>query len=292
MVHIAEHLIKAAAQLDAAGVASARLDARLLMQHVLGITREALMLREKEALAPQEETAFFAAISRRVKREPLAYITGEQAFWRDCFMVTPDTLIPRADSETIIEACLQILPDQTAPYRVVDFGTGSGCLLLCILREYPNATGIGVDINPRAVTVANANAKRLGLENRARFVVGDMLAPASLPAAPETFDILISNPPYIETDAIADLQEEVKHFEPLCALDGGMQGLNFYEALLNWLPSRAHAHSVCLFEVGYGQAAAVHALAKKCNIKDVKLFNDLAGIARVVAGIGFEKSRI
>lgn len=271
-------------RLDDAGAASSALDARLLMQHVLGVSTEWLIGHDDDVLQPADYERFMQLITRRATHEPLAYITGEKAFWKDTFLVTRDTLIPRADSETLIEAVLELLPDKRAPLNVLDLGTGTGCLLLSVLREYENAHGLGIDIHAPTITVASANAAMLHLNHRAQFALGDMNDEASLPRTPEIFDLIISNPPYIRSADMQGLQPDVHEHEPHRALDGGSSGLNFYVNLFKWLPKRMRPSSVVMFEVGHDQAQDVTALAIADGFSDTRTFHDLAGIGRVVTG--------
>lgn len=282
-MQIKQHLVKAADRLASAGIETASLDARLLLQHALQQSHEYILMHEAQPLAKDVAAIFSALLARREQHEPLAYIVGKQAFWKDAFHVSADVLIPRADSETLIEACLQLRPEKDAAYHILDLGTGSGCLALSLLREYKNAQAMAIDKSENALFMAKKNAKSLKLDSRVQFFHADMCDEKTLPVTPALFDIIIANPPYICSDEIKKLQKNVREFEPLCALDGGMQGLNFYFDVFKWLPKRMHALSLALFEVGHDQAMDVEALAKQNNYAYVKQFNDLAGIARVVA---------
>ena len=276
-------LARATQQLSLTGSDTAALDARVLLQHALGVSREWLIGHGDAALSNAQEECFSALVARREAHEPIAYIMGKESFWKDTFIVTPDTLIPRGDSETLIEAVLTMLPDTSEPLRVLDLGTGTGCLLLSILREYKNATGIGVDIYEPTRAVAARNAQALGLAARAQFVLGDMNDETTLPRTPERFDLIISNPPYIRSADMRGLQRDVIAHEPHRALDGGDDGLNFYVNLFKWLPKRMAPSSVAMFEVGHDQAADVSTLATQNGWSTTRTFHDLASIARVVA---------
>ncbi len=268
--------------LTQAGIDTAALDARVLLQHVLDVSPEWLVAHAHAPLSEEAQARFSAAISRRARHEPVAYITGYQDFWKDRFAVSPATLIPRPDSETLIEAALTLYAHQP-PATLLDLGTGTGCLALSLLREFPSAHALGVDLREDALAVALRNAQALGLDQRITFACGDMADEASLPALPETFDLIISNPPYIPTTQMHTLPASVGGFEPPSALDGGTQGLNYYAACFKWLPKRMHDSSVCLFEVGYDQAEDVALLAKHHMTCTTQTYNDLAGHARVVS---------
>lgn len=284
MTQIISQLLQTATkQLSTANIDSAALDARLLLQHVLQQPHEYLITHHDQMLGDDDITAFEKLLARRLTHEPIAYLLGYQDFWKDRFLVSPDTLIPRADSETLIEGCVKLMPDRERKHQILDLGTGSGCLLLSLLREYEHAQGTGIDRSDGALSIARKNAERLDLNHRTQFLSGDMCDETTLPESPEIFDIIACNPPYICMSAIEGLQEDVKNFEPLCALDGGMQGLNFYKSVFNWLPRKTHTHSVALFEVGHDQARDVAALANQHKLNTVEIFKDIAGHQRIVA---------
>ena len=216
----------AEARLRAAGVDTPELDARLLAEHALGLTREQLLMNPDAPVAPEAAARLHALVERRAAREPVSRILGERAFWTLELALNPDTLDPRPDTETIVEAALDALPGRDAPLRILDLGTGTGCILLALLAERPNATGLGIDLSPQAVAAAAANAAPNGLAERARFQTGnwgDGLA--------ERFDLVVSNPPYIPSGDIASLDPEVREHDPLRALDGGTDGLDAYRAI-------------------------------------------------------------
>jgi release factor glutamine methyltransferase len=269
--------LEAREQLRAAGVATAELDADLLLAHVLGISRGALLLQQPTLAAVQAE-AFTALITRRAAHEPLAYIVGEQEFWSLPFRVTRSTLIPRPDSETLVEAALAAFPDTSQPLEVIDLGTGSGCLLLSLLHERPRARGLGVDQSPEALDVAQNNAKHLGLADRTLWRVShwfDAVAPG------RAFDLLLCNPPYIPSGDIATLMPDVRDFEPATALDGGPDGLAPYRTLIPLLNSRLTPQGIGVFEIGHDQAFAVMQLAHEYGFR-ADLRKDLAGRDRCV----------
>jgi release factor glutamine methyltransferase len=267
----------AARTLARAGVDSPRRDAEILLCHVLGEGRTALFMRASQVMTPAQAAAYRALVARRAAREPVSRLVGTRGFWRHEFIISPDVLDPRPDSECLIETVLGALARRRGEaLRVLDLGVGSGCLLLSLLAEWPRARGVGVDISPPALAVARANAVRLGLAGRAHFVAGDWFAALS-PAA--RFDVIISNPPYIASGDIAGLAPEVARHEPRPALDGGDDGLAAYRALTPHLGASLAAGGLAALEVGAGQAAAVGALLARCGAR-VDCFRDLGGVER------------
>ncbi len=268
---IADALRHGAVVLAAAGVDSPRLEARLLLGHAAGLTQAAL-LRNRDA--PVDMPPYAALLARRAGREPLAFITGRQEFWSLSFEVSSDTLIPRPDSETLIEAALEARPGRGAVRSILDLGTGTGCLLLSALTEYPVAWGVGVDLSPGAAALAQRNAAALGLSHRAALLCGHWDD-----ALEARFDLVLSNPPYIPGGDVAGLMPEVARHEPRRALDGGLDGLDAYRALMQRLPALLRPGGVAVLEVGADQAPTVSALAAGWA---VTLRRDLGGIERAV----------
>jgi release factor glutamine methyltransferase len=273
MTTVSVALHDGAARLRAAGIDSPRLEARLLLTHALATTMEALL---RDPNAPIDAAAYAALVARRAAREPLALITGRREFWSLNLAVSPATLIPRADSETLIEATLAAFPDRTQVQRILDLGTGTGCLLLAALSEFPAAFGVGTDRSPAAVRLARDNAAMLGMASRAAFVCADWAAALSA-----RFDLILANPPYIPTAELATLMPEVAGHEPASALDGGPDGLNAYRQILLQLPGRLAVGGAAMVEVGMGQDAAVAALAAKAGF-GAHPRADLAGINRAL----------
>lgn len=270
-------LCQAGQVLRAAAIDNPRLEARLLLAHAMGATAEAL-LREPRALVPPQAAARFrAAIEARLAATPVAHILGTQGFWTLDLAVSPATLIPRPDSEALVEAALDLLPDPAAPRRILDLGTGTGCLLLAVLSERPGAFGIGVDLVPAAAALAAGNARRNGLAGRAAFLAGDWAA-----AIGGRFDLVLSNPPYIETAAIAGLMPEVARHEPRSALDGGADGLDAYRHLAAILPGLLTPGGAAVIELGAGQRAAVEALALSAGLTPAGCRADLGGVERAL----------
>lgn len=239
--------------LAGAGVPEPRAEARRVLQ-AAGIAATEIVARPDRALGEIERRRIAAIARRRAAREPLSRIMGEREFFGRAFEISPATLDPRADSETLIEAALEIAREEKwsdAPIRLIDVGTGSGCLLVTLLAEFPNAVGLGTDVSRDALAVARRNAERHGVSARSRFEVR-----RSLSGVGGTIDLLVSNPPYVPTAAIADLDPEVREFDPLAALDGGSDGLDIYREIAGQL-ARAVPRGWALFEAGAGQADAI-----------------------------------
>ncbi len=250
---------------------SARLDAELLMAHALGQSREAMLLGSLDAAVP---AAFAGLIARRLTHEPLAYITGTRDFWTISLAVMPDVLIPRPDSETLVEAAAAHFGARV-PATIFDLGTGSGALLLAALAQWPAATGLGVDASPAALAVAAANAARLGMAARARFALGDWGRGVA-----ERFDLILCNPPYVEDGAA--LAPDVAQFEPATALFAGHDGLAEYRRLLPQLGALLIPGGVIALEIGSHQAEVVRLFAEDEGFS-VKVVRDLAGLDRCLA---------
>lgn len=265
-----------ARRLEAAGVDSARLDARLLVGAATGESTAGLIARPERRLSAPEADRLSAMVARRAAREPMAHILGVREFWSLDFAVSASVLTPRPDSETIIEAACAYLSAPARQLRILDLGTGSGCLLLALLHEYPAATGVGIDISPAAVELAQRNAEKLGLGVRAKFIAGNWTAPIA-----GRFDVVVSNPPYIAAGEIAGLAPEVARYEPLGALDGGRDGLDEYRALLPLTFEILAPGGIALFEMGAGQYEEIGALAAAEGLVTAGLRADITGIPRV-----------
>lgn len=275
MHSIVQQLQQAREKLAPVAQQNAALEARLLAAHAWNMSAEELILHSNDA---RDAAAFEMLVARRLKSEPVAQILGEKHFWRDKFHVTSDVLTPRADSETVIEALLRRRPDHRAALRILDLGTGTGCLLLSALREYANANGIAVDRSPAALAVATRNAAGLELGNRCEMLQGDWCSNLV-----GIFDVVLSNPPYIPTADIETLDADVRVHEPHSALDGGADGLDCYRTIVQQVKAHTKPGSLVLFEVGAGQAADVAALGRAAGWNHLETATDLAGIARVVA---------
>ena len=267
----------AAAKLTGAGVESARLDARLLLQHVTGRDHAQVIAGAEEVLSPDQQNEFDLLLSRRLKREPLSHIVGIRDFWKDSFIVSSDVLDPRPDSETLIEAMLEYKSDISHAYTIADFGAGSGCLGLSLLREYGNATLTSVDVSRAALDIARRNAEKLGLVSRVSFLKNHWGE-----ALQTQFDMIISNPPYIEANAMATLAPEVKNYEPEMALVAGEDGLAAYHDLMPHIKRLLGVDGVAVIELGAGQERAVSDIAgaNELTVRGCKA--DLASIARAL----------
>ncbi|MBL6652595.1 MAG: peptide chain release factor N(5)-glutamine methyltransferase [Reyranella sp.] len=272
-----------AAALSAAGLDNVRFEARLLLAHAAGLSVEQLIARGGDAAPPAVAAALRALTARRVQREPMAYILGEREFWGLPFKVSPAVLVPRPDSETVIEAALALLADRARPWRILDLGLGSGCLLLTLLREFPAAEGVGLDVSEAALDVARANAEALGVSGRARLVAGDWRLPDWAEPLDGPFDLLVSNPPYISAAEIPQLMPEVARFEPRLALDGGSDGLAAYRAIAHEAPRLVGRGGRILLEAGAGQAPEIYGIFQSTGFTAEPPWKDLASIDRVVS---------
>ncbi|PCG13864.1 MAG: peptide chain release factor N(5)-glutamine methyltransferase [Sphingomonas sp.] len=251
--------------------ATARLDAELLLAHALGITRERLLLTIGDQPVPP---GFAELVERRAAHEPVAYITGTRAFWTIDLAVGPGALVPRADSETLIEAAVDHFAGTPGPARILDLGTGPGTLLLAALAQWPGASGLGVDASAAALDQARGNAQALGMATRAAFRLGDWGAGLA-----ERFDLILANPPYIATDT--DLPHEVRGYEPAQALFAGVDGLDDYRRIAPQLPALLAPGGVSCIEIGWDQGAAVPALLAGQGLS-ATVRRDLAGQDRCV----------
>ena len=272
----ADCLDTAAARLKAAGIDDPRRATRLLLAHALGVDQAAIIGHPERPVADCD--AFLELVGRRTRGVPMAHILGRREFWSLEFRVTPDTLDPRPDSETVVEAALAAVSGRRgAAISVLDLGAGTGCLLLAVLSELPAAHGIAVDISPAAVAVARGNAIKLGLGQRAQFFAGDWGS-----ALAGGFDLVLVNPPYVPRGEIAGLQTEVAQYEPRLALDGGEDGLDAYRRLAGELPRLLRAGGTAAIEVGCGQWEAVAALFRAAGLGVGNPAFDLAGVARCI----------
>jgi len=266
-----------------AGIEDADVDARLLVGHALHLDRARLIAQSDRILEAREINVINALAARRLKREPVSRILGQKEFWSIALAITPDVLVPRPETETVVEGALDFVVRgglRMEKLRILDIGTGSGALLLALLRELPNATGTGTDISTGALKVARENAARCGVEGRCTFVVCDI---ASVVEGP--FDLLVSNPPYIAHDEITSLAPEVKNYDPTVALDGGDDGLAAYRAIAADAKRLLAPGARMFVELGAGQEAAVRDLFTNVGLIAGIARTDLAGIPRVL-GVG------
>ena len=264
-----EALAAATGHLATAGIPEARREARLLAAHLLGASPSVLL----PAGTPIDGAGYAALVARRAAREPMAFITGRQGFWTLDLAVSRATLIPRGDSETLIEAAVAARPDRAAVRRILDLGTGTGCLLLAALAEFPASFGVGVDLAERAARLAASNAAGAS----AAVLVGDWGA-SLLPG----FDLILCNPPYIETACIPRLMPEVAAYEPSSALDGGASGLDAYARLMPDVARLLAPDGIAILELGEGQEPVVRRLAANSGLAHVATRHDLGGVERAL----------
>lgn len=270
-------LREAAVRLAENGIEAPLREARLLLGAACGLGQAALIGWPERAIEPEAARRFHGLVDRRVAREPISRILGRREFWSLDFTVTPATLDPRPETETLVEAVLDHLPDRQSAWRVADFGTGTGCILLALLSELPNAWGIGIDRSAAACRIAAGNAQAVTLDRRAAFVVGDWAE-----AVGHGFDVVVANPPYIPSGAIAGLDPEVARYDPLAALDGGADGLDAYRRLLPHLAALLRSGGFVAVEIGIGQGGEVAGLGRASGLRVLETRPDLAGIARAV----------
>lgn len=271
------------------GIDSPDADARLLLGHALRLNRTQL-LSQSDRLLEAREVEFVQALSaRRLRHEPVARILGRKEFWDLTLHVSDAVLVPRPETETIVEEALdRIARDahQREPLRILDIGTGSGALLLALLSELKNATGIGTDISMAAIEVARGNAERNKLDSRARFVCCNLADGLG-----GRFDLVVSNPPYIPRGEIATLDAEVREYDPLLALDGGADGLDFYRAIAREAPRLLAPGGHLIVELGLGQDVPVSSLFETAGLTVAPVRPDLAGIPRALGATEATKSR-
>jgi len=268
-------LAKVTERLKAVDIPSARLDARLLVGHGLELSNTQLFSRPERPVSDEEAARVEAIIARRERREPVSHILGKREFWSLSFTVTADTLDPRPDTETLIEAVLAAVPDRAAPLKILDFGTGTGCIPLTLLSELPNARAVAVDISAAALAVARDNAAALGLSSRIAFVEGSWGQ-----GLDGSFDIITSNPPYIPEAEIDALEPEVATWEPRGALAGGKDGLDCYRALGPDIARLLGPAGLVVLEVGQGQPDDVVAIMAASGLALKEVRADLGGIGR------------
>lgn len=267
----------AVARLRSADVDAPRRDARILLAEVLGGDPALVTGYPERPLDETQAARFEFLIRRRAAREPVSRILGRREFWSLAFSVTPDTLDPRPESETLVEAVLARFEDRTAPLNLLDLGTGTGCLLLALLSELPRASGLGVDLNPEAVAVARHNAESLNLADRADFRAGDWTSDLA-----GSWQVIVSNPPYIMDTEIADLAPEVAGYDPRMALSGGPDGLAAYRSLIPQAARLLAPGGTLALEVGAGQAKDVGRLLDAAGLATAGRARDLSGIERCI----------
>lgn len=268
-------LAAASARLKAAGCDTPALDARLLLQRAGGLSREDLILGPDQPLTPEQAARLEAFITRRERHEPVSRILGEREFYGRVFRVTPDTLDPRPDTETLIDAAVALMPKAA---RLLDLGTGTGAIAITLLAERPDATGVATDLSTAALAVAAENAAQLGVASRLELMSGSWFEPVA-----GRFDIILSNPPYIPAEDIAALEPEVRNFDPALALSGGDDGLDPYRSIASSAAGHLAPGGHVLVEIGAGQAGDVTAIFAAAGLQAAGRHRDLGGHERSLA---------
>lgn len=276
---VASYLEQALAE---TGIETAALDARLLIEHACSLDHAGFIAESRTELKDDQLFSLLKLAERRINREPVSRIIGKTEFWSLEFALSAETLDPRPDTETLIELALLMLKEkQDAPLRLLDLGVGSGCILLSLLTELPNAVGVGVDLSKPALETARQNSQALGLDQRVQFHESDWFSSLN-----GHFDVIVSNPPYIPQAEIDQLQPEVALFEPRAALDGGPDGLDPYRLIFEQAPTYLAASGIILLEFGQGQEADIVKLlnrsALQAQVRHFQLEPDLQGITRVI----------
>jgi release factor glutamine methyltransferase len=280
---LAKAFAASARLLRKAGIATPELDARLLLCRAAGVSQEDLVADPARPLSAEAQTWYGEWIGRRLSGEPVSRILGCREFYGRSFLLDAHTLDPRPDTETLVDAALAVVDRQGGrgrPLRVLDLGTGSGCLLITLLAELPGATGVGTDLSLPALALARDNARRLGVGNRAQFVAGDWFAPVA-----GRFDLIVANPPYLASEEIDRLPREVAMHDPPLALDGGTDGLDAYRRIAESAAGRLVPGGAILVEIGPAQAEEVFTLLRGAGLQtpaERSVWRDLAGRVRVV----------
>jgi len=266
-----------AAKLKAAGVADPRNDANLLAMHVIKRDRTFLLAHGEATLSPGQLDLYRSLIERRGSGEPLQYITGHQEFFNLDFETSPDVLIPRPETELIVEIGMELLKDKARPF-IADIGTGSGCIVISMLHELRQARAVATDVSSAALAVASRNANRYHVSDRLRLIESDLFSALE---SNELFDLIVSNPPYVPAPDLESLQREVSR-EPQSALDGGADGLAVIRRLLNEAPVFLRARGYLVFEIGFDQAESVKRIIDSAAWELIDVRKDLQGIPRTV----------
>lgn len=285
-------LERGASELDRVGVADSRIQAELLLRHALGCSRESLLARLHDPVPAETSGHFFQLVERRRGRVPVQYVVGTQEFYGLSFRVTPAVLIPRPESEGLVEEAVRELGDIHEP-RIIDVGCGSGCIAVAIAHTLPDAELVAIDASPAALAIARENALRHGVASRIEFLEGDLLAP--LQTVDVDVDAIVSNPPYIPDNELETLEPEVSEHEPRQALSGGKDGLSVIERLLPAADKALRRGGWFFMEIGHDQDEGVRELVKKTGLDYLRTVPDLAGIPRIVVakkpGQGDDKPR-
>lgn len=275
MIQTASMVLRNGTRLLAAAIGDgASRDARILMAHMMGVETDRLTVELSRMITPTQVSQFEHMIKRRALREPISHITGKRAFWKHDFKVSADVLDPRPETETLVELAL----DRAAPETILDLGIGSGCILLSLLGEFPDAQGIGTDLSEAALHVARQNAHSLGLSDRVTFQTADWFDGIT-----GLFNLIVSNPPYITAEEMDSLSPDVRNFEPHLALTPGGDGLDAYRRIAGNLAAFLAPDGLALFEIGYLQGTEVTGIFSDAGFGRVELHKDLGGHDRIVA---------
>lgn len=280
MPTVRQLLQEALTKLCLAGVETPILDAEVMMANALGCSRTDIMAHGEAEPSRESAQKFQQWTDRRSRREPLAYILGSREFYSNTFEVTPAVLIPRQETEFLVEAAIAALQDKPSP-SAADIGLGSGCVAISIAKAVPDSIVYGTESSPDALAIARRNAEHLGVQDRSRFMEGDLFEPL----AGLRFDIIVSNPPYIPSVDIDSLQPEVVEYEPHQALDGGRDGLDIVRRLVSDSTGYLNYEGTLAIEIGVGEAATVECMFRSNGFQDVRSIKDYSGIERVVIGV-------
>jgi len=282
-VTLAEAINNAATLLSTAGITNARLDAEVLLSHIILKDRVWLITHRDDVLDDNHQREFADVIQRRTRREPLQHIIGNQEFWGLEFIVSPDVLIPRPETEFIIEAALAIVQDRNTPVRIIDLCTGSGCIAVSLAKELTAARIIATDASEKALAVARENTRRHGVSEQIRFLPGDLFEPLEELDIRGQIDIIVSNPPYVQAGDLSTLQPEVRDYEPEMALIAGPGGTEIAKRIIQLSPEYLKKNGALIMEMGLGQAEALTRMVEATGAYgDRELLKDLAGIERVI----------
>jgi len=279
---IAETILQGAQRLRKARVPEAQREAGSLLAYVLGRDRSFILTHAEDALGEEQAERFRECLERRAQGEPLQYITSHQEFFGLDFEVTKDVLIPRPETELLAETALKLLTPSADAF-ICDVGTGSGCIVITLMQQLKQARAVAIDISPDALALARRNAARHSVADRIDFALSDCFAALTLRGSRASFDLIVSNPPYVEEGAMAGLQREVRDFEPRNALAAGADGLDIIRRLLLEAPSFLKTGGYFLVEIGFNQAAAVKQLLDPKIWRLIDIYKDLQGIPRTVA---------
>ncbi len=271
----------ATGRLVLAGIDTPGLDARLLLQSVLGISHAEIIADGSRVASPEEIESLSELLTRRLGREPVHRILGRKEFWGLELEISPDVLDPRSDTEVLVETALEWVDysrNRTDRLRIADIGTGSGAIILALLTELKSASAVAIDISDAALAQAGRNADKLGLSNRIEFLRGSWCSPLT-----GKFDLIVSNPPYIKTSTIGELEQEVRGHDPEIALDGGVDGLEAYRQLFSQSEKFLNSRGAVIYEIGHDQADKVTTLAQKNRWTNIKIMQDITGNDRVLS---------